>query len=1069
MKKKFHSTVYFFFLINTIGFAQLNGDYIISSTNPDVNFQNIQNAVAELNTLGVSGPVNFLIDEDQFVVVPIVIGSFLGASATNTVTIKPNDGKTVVIQGAFGGAQNSGDVKGIIELTNTSYVTLDGNNGTSNNNLKIYNSYNLNDWAHSGVIWIKDGTHHCTIQNLSVQAANRTIGTADYYFAAGIYSGGNITGALPAYTDPTHSDNITINNVIFLDTKDPFYVNGDSTTTNWAISNCTISDDGPLGVKPVFGVVLFNVNNYTIDHNSISNVLKTTNNTITACGISIRGTSSNGTISNNVIRDIRNNLNNNGSYSGGIIVFSAGGGTGGATIYNNMISEVTNAANDDNDNFNFHNKGHGIIIRGSNSAPVANNGGVNIWNNTILINSTMVGGGRNSCLYVEEYSNSAIDVRNNIFTNRSTNVSATYYSILMPGVNLPTISRMNYNSHYISTVGGNFRARKGDIEYLTTGTWNVACGDPESDFSNIVDPVYVSITDLHLEKIVNPNSLLAISNEIIPSVTTDIDGDTRTRPYRGADEASICFENAIWDGASWDITPKNDSNLVFNGDYNDNVDVSGCNCTVNAGADVVIPSEKVMTIQENIVVNAGGTLTFENGASLIQLDENAVNTGSIVYKRTVSGIKDKDYVYWSSPVVGQTLGAFSPGSEKFYSWYVSNWATANSTTVMKPAKGYIVLVPPATSGPSIDLEFEGTPNNGVITITSQGVSKKNLIGNPYPSAINAEQFMIANQAIIGGALHFWTHNTPRVGVGAGDVFVYASNDYASFNGTGGTAAGSGGAAPDGNIGAGQSFFVQSNYAGNFTFNNALRIKDSGNNSQFFKQTKTKKTGEEKNRIWLNLTNAGGAFKQLLIGYVTGATNEFDNLYDAVTLDANKFIDFYSIANSNNYVIQGRALPFDSADIVPLGYRTTIEGTFQISIDEVDGVLMDQDIFLEDKMTNTVHNLKEGSYSFTTAIGVFTDRFVLKYADSSLGTDDNHINKKGLFVSVKNSKIKINSFDQKLTAVKIYDLKGAVIYDKEKIGTNQFTVEHLNTADQIMIVMVQLENGKWMSDEIVFSH
>jgi hypothetical protein len=32
-------------------------------------------------------------------------------------------------------------------------------------------------------------------------------------------------------------------------------------------------------------------------------------------------------------------------------------------------------------------------------------------------------------------------------------------------------------------------------------------------------------------------------------------------------------------------------------------------------------------------------------------------------------------------------------------------------------------------------------------------------------------------------------------------------------------------------------------------------------------------------VWLNLTNTQGAFKQTLIGYVSGATNDYESAYD----------------------------------------------------------------------------------------------------------------------------------------------------------------------------------------------
>jgi hypothetical protein len=54
----------------------------------------------------------------------------------------------------------------------------------------------------------------------------------------------------------------------------------------------------------------------------------------------------------------------------------------------------------------------------------------------------------------------------------------------------------------------------------------------------------------------------------------------------------------------------------------------------------------------------------------------------------------------------------------------------------------------------------------------------------------------------------------------------------------------------------------------------------------------------------------------------------------------------------NFVIQGRALPFDDNDKVPLGYKTTIVGEFKIAIDEADGFLVNKKIFLEDKLLKT---------------------------------------------------------------------------------------------------------------------
>ena len=166
---------------------------------------------------------------------------------------------------------------------------------------------------------------------------------------------------------------------------------------------------------------------------------------------------------------------------------------------------------------------------------------------------------------------------------------------------------------------------------------------------------------------------------------------------------------------------------------------------------------------------------------------------------------------------------------------------------------------------------------------------------------------------------------------------------------GGVIAINGGVKPLGKIGSGQGFFVTTTNSGSINFTNTMRVGVgliTGDNSQFFKtQSSQKVTVVEKNRLWLDFYNSQGAFKQALIGYVTGATNELDSKYDGETFDGNEYVDFYSINSDKNLVIQGRALPFVDTDEVPLGYSSTIAGDFTISIDQVDGLFKDQAEFI----------------------------------------------------------------------------------------------------------------------------
>src|SRR5690606_4226430 len=90
--------------------------------------------------------------------------------------------------------------------------------------------------------------------------------------------------------------------------------------------------------------------------------------------------------------------------------------------------------------------------------------------------------------------------------------------------------------------------------------------------------------------------------------------------------------------------------------------------------------------------------------------------------------------------------------------------------------------------------------------------------------------------------------------------------------------------PNGFVGSGQGFFVKGITGGNATFNNSMRATGAGSNTQFFRSATANNNGTvstlEKNRYWLELKNAQGAYKQMLVGYIETATNSRDRNFDA---------------------------------------------------------------------------------------------------------------------------------------------------------------------------------------------
>ncbi|KAF2514541.1 T9SS sorting signal type C domain-containing protein [Flavobacterium foetidum] len=530
--------------------------------------------------------------------------------------------------------------------------------------------------------------------------------------------------------------------------------------------------------------------------------------------------------------------------------------------------------------------------------------------------------------------------------------------------------------------------------------------------------------------------------------------------------------STTWNGTTWSQgLPNNSKAVIFAAPFTITADLQACSLTINSGNTVTVNPNVTLTITNAVTTN--GQLIFENNSSLIQTT-NATNNGYITYKRNTQPVRRYDFTYWSTPVTGadNTLHNLSPNTllDKYYSydaagekWVIKNYGNVN----MEYGVGYIVRAPQSysTTVPAIYTgSFIGTPNNGPYTIHPVS-GNWNLIGNPYPSALDAEELIDVNH-LAGtdvGALYFWTHNTPpSSSIGGSATNNYTSNDYAVFSLTGGVVTTSGAAQPTGYIASGQGFFAQP--AGNeILFNNSMRV--GGNNAQFFKTAKTSKI--EKNRLWLNFTNSQGAFKQALIGYVENATNKMDINYDAVTMASNSFVDFYSINDKDLLTIQARALPFDKADIVPLGYKTTVAGNFTIGIDHTDGFFAEQAVYLEDKKTGTIHDLRTADYTFTTAVGTFADRFVLRYTSKTLGTGDFENIDESVLIAVKDKKVSIISTKENLKEVTIFNVGGQLVFNKKKINTTELRINDLQVADQVLMVKVALENGHTLTKKIIF--
>lgn len=560
---------------------------------------------------------------------------------------------------------------------------------------------------------------------------------------------------------------------------------------------------------------------------------------------------------------------------------------------------------------------------------------------------------------------------------------------------------------------------------------------------------------------------------LIGGIFNSVSGISKHRIAR----LKLCVNTTIWNGNSWSAGfPSAGKDVYFNENYPNLTSANICGCNISKDKTVTLLEKNTLNIE--FTYTGLGTLVLENDASFYQSDDDIINTGIIHLKRKTNPVIRYDVTYWSSPVKDQKMFDFSPETllDKYY-WYdpISRWnVSLNGTMTMNPGQGYSIRAPQSysiTERSIFEGVFAGIPNNGKIQVNLEFANSSYLIGNPYPSAIDADAFIKSNMPTIKSVLCFWTHNTPPLN------HYYSNDDFAVYNLLGGVgtssalSSGLNSSVPDGTIASGQAFFLRSNLAGYLEFNNSMRIL--GNNSSFFKPSKNEmqKNKIEKHRFWLNLSNKEGLFKQILLGYADGASNKLDDIYDAESLNSNPLMDFYSIVEENSkLVIQGRELPFIKTDSIVLGYKLANKSSLILEIDHQESFFKEKNIFLVDKILHKLHNLSETSYEFESENGIIDDRFIIVFTNEKLENNDyekNSKNSEEVFVSLKKDVLSIASLNGNLKEVYIYNLLGNQLFKKERIQDEVISVEGLKVSNQIIFVKIILENGNVTSKKIIF--
>lgn len=436
---------------------------------------------------------------------------------------------------------------------------------------------------------------------------------------------------------------------------------------------------------------------------------------------------------------------------------------------------------------------------------------------------------------------------------------------------------------------------------------------------------------------------------------------TGVRYISGIVTPSLGSGESRWNGTgSW--------NTIAN--WSNGIPGDSTNAIIETGEVTVLSSAvcKAITINQGTVVNLspGFALTvnsnYTNNGTL-SLKSVSGGTGSLIVKGTAGGTGINNFSRFmdlgsaspaivSSPVTGSTASVFGSNVAEKYSESTSSWTTLSGSDNLESATGYRISGSAATTA-----TFQGSFNTGDVarsnlsyTGTLQAESRGlNLLGNPYPSAIQWEQGSWGRTNL--------------------DYAVYVWNDYkyVSWNGTVG-------ALKDGIIPAMQGFFVKSNAAGaSLTIPAGSRLHSS---QPYYKEVEA-----VSNVLSLKLLNTADTshFDEAFVQISAGSTAGFDGSVDAFKLNGNSaYPQIYTKATDQSMLSINTIPDFVS---VPVEFMANTAGSYKIVFSSLESFNVSQPVFFEDKTTQTVINVRNSSeFVFAADGSAQPGRFVLHFQE-----------------------------------------------------------------------------------------
>ncbi|NRR91006.1 lamin tail domain-containing protein [Winogradskyella undariae] len=488
-----------------------------------------------------------------------------------------------------------------------------------------------------------------------------------------------------------------------------------------------------------------------------------------------------------------------------------------------------------------------------------------------------------------------------------------------------------------------------------------------------------------------------------------------------------------------------------------------------------------LTIDENATLKLNKLIlesTSNSYSSLILdgllLDLDGFLLSNIAYKRFVNS-NDLGNDLISTPLFGQTWsdflssgtnaddlfdnGATAPTTYAFapFDKAADDYVNYNSDTslTIESGKGFRAATDSGTT-----LTFTGSVLNTDVTMNIEYTGAVhpdwNLIGNPYPSYMNIDNFL--NYEISGGIKNIDLLED------ASGVYGYDGDAADGYNII--TLANSAGQL----MTPGQGFLIAAdlNYVASHDITFTPSMRTTGNSDDFI-------LGRNANPLTFLKLNASTSNKSYRTEFYFNAnsTQGLDPGYDGKVLgNVGSSFALYSHLAQDNTGMPIALQSLNSTDLtnvtIPLGVNTNQGEQLVFSIAE-STLPTTVNVYLEDNVANVSTLLNTSDYIITPSSNLLgTGRFYLRITEGILSTIDNSLTELNIYTNKTEKKVVISGQLLEQTTAAIYDIQGRLVMTSQ-LETTEYSQSIDTHSLSQGIYIVQLQNTTQKKTQKIIIH